>query len=393
MSIDLHQDDENISSHGFCFVDSVTTKASGSNGGKVILHPMKLDFPENEVTAILGPSGSGKTTLLSVITDNIQSNVIAKGFVNLPGESSFIPQHDVLHGFFTCFSYMKHYARLSGATKFHTNTEIDKRINTILQQLGLTDQAKTIVGDVLLKGLSGGQKRRLSIALEVLSQPDNLFLDEPTSGLDSESALQVMDFLKSYVREAPNRRVIVTIHQPSSFIWSLIDHVILLSKGKLMYNGSRLDMESFYSSNNYPTPIGWNPADHYVTLVNDEFRRQKDNTNNNNSEMAITVSVSDWAKKFQQWQANTNLARATAFAIDDNFNHHKRSPSIVAASLKEPKPTWRSHSITVAIELTYRYFLNLFFNPGTLNVTVVVTLFFVCFYCAYLCNSCLCCLK
>jgi ABC-type multidrug transport system ATPase subunit len=101
--------------------------------------------------------------------------------VNLPGESAFVPQEDRLHGFFTVKSYMKHYARLSGM-KLPAD-ELEQKIDGLIAQLGLTEQASTIVGDLFLKGLSGGQKRRLSICLEALTDPRNFFLDEPTSGL------------------------------------------------------------------------------------------------------------------------------------------------------------------------------------------------------------------
>lgn len=121
-----------------------------------------------------------KTTLLSVITDSIQTNVEARAELYLPGASAFVPQDDRLHGFYTCRSYMQHYARLSGLP---INQETNERIDRLLVSLGLTAQADTIVGDIFLKGLSGGQKRRLSIALEALTEPNNFFLDEPTSGL------------------------------------------------------------------------------------------------------------------------------------------------------------------------------------------------------------------
>jgi ABC-type multidrug transport system ATPase subunit len=85
--------------------------------------------------------------------------------------------------------------------------DLEQEIDYLLKELGLAEQAGTIVGDVFLKGLSGGQKRRLSVALEALTRPQNIFLDEPTSGLDAESAYQVMEFLKKYVRKSPGRRV------------------------------------------------------------------------------------------------------------------------------------------------------------------------------------------
>lgn len=245
---------------GYAYIQEVVPR---SNPYQFLLSCMKVNFPESSVTAILGPSGSGKTTLLSVLTDSIPSNMTALADVRLTGMSAFIPQEDRLHGFYTVHSYMKHYARLVG---IHNEPDIEERIQMLLKQLGLLEQADTIVGDVFFKGLSGGQQRRLSVALEALSEPESFFLDEPTSGLDAESAFQVMTFLKEYVRAAHGRRVIVTIHQPSSFIWESIDHVILLSKGKLMYDGPRPAMEEFFASHGYPTPDGWNPADHYVTV-------------------------------------------------------------------------------------------------------------------------------
>jgi ABC-type multidrug transport system ATPase subunit len=273
-------------------------------------------------------TGSGKTTLLSVVTDSLQPNLDAAGSIQLPKSSILVPQDDQLHGFFTCRSYLQHYARLAGIGHKPGTKE---RIDGLLKQLGIWEQADTIVGDLFLKGLSGGQKRRLSIALEALTEPALLCLDEPTSGLDAESALQVMEFLKKYA--STGRRVILTIHQPSSFIWQIIDNTILLSKGKLMYGGPRKDMESFFSQCGYPTPVGWNPADHYVTVVNDEFRDH-------------ALSVDEWARAFAGWNGVHHQV-----ASDRNFISVGVRPA-------------RQGTVLVAFELVYRYFLNLFFNLG-----------------------------
>jgi ABC-2 type transporter len=172
----------------------------------------------------------------------------------------------------------------------------------------------------------------VSALQEALTHPENFFLDEPSSGLDSESALQVMEFLKAYVTKGS--RVVLTIHQPSSFIWQTIDHVILLSKGQLMYNGARTDMERFFAETGYPTPAGWNPADHYVTTVNDEFRNH-------------ALSVPEWASKFAAWSKTQATNQRSA---------QQEQHAVVR--------TARSGSVLVAIELTYRNFLNLAFNPG-----------------------------
>lgn len=262
-----------------------------------------------------------------MITDTLQQNLIGTASIQLPRRSAvLVPQDDRLHGFFTCKSYLLHYARLAGISN---QEHIHARVETLLKQLGLSEQTDTIVGDLFLKGLSGGQKRRLSIALEALTNPVLLCLDEPTSGLDAESALRVMEFLRQYASEG--RRVILTIHQPSSFIWKTIDNVILLSKGKLMYGGKRESMETFFGHTGYPTPTGWNPADHYVTVVNDEFRDH-------------ALSVNEWAAAFANWSGRSTL------------------PTF--ESSKDDSRPVRQQTIAVSFELVYRYFLNLFFNPG-----------------------------
>jgi len=337
---------------GYALIDKVETK-----NGKQLLYPMKILFPEGSVTAILGPSGAGKSTLLNTLTDSLSLNSRGTADIHLPGLSTFVPQDDRLHGFFTVKSYMQHYARL---TKLDLpSEELDEKIDQLISQLGLTEQSSTIVGDIFLKGLSGGQKRRLSIALEALTSPTNFFLDEPTSGLDAESALQVMEFLKGYAKAAAGRRVILTIHQPSAFIWERIDNVVLLSKGKLMYEGARGNIEKFFSNAGYPTPPQWNSADHYVTMVNDEFRNH-------------TKSVDEWAELYKQWETTHHIGEDESLRFKGPIEKTDRSKLMSASSSRPTIESKRSVGLGVIAELTYRYFLNLWFNPGILLTRVAM---------------------
>lgn len=322
---------------------------------------MTVLFPESKVTAIMGPSGSGKTTLLNFITGTITGGLKADGEVNLHGgNNGFVPQDDRLHGFYTCRKYMRHYTRLAGKTDDEVSTQHSM---DLLTGLGLQKHADTIVGDMFRKGLSGGQQRRLSIALEALSDPDTLFLDEPCSGLDSESAYQVMKFLNSYSRRS-GRRVILTIHQPSSFIWQMIDNVVLLSKGHLMYQGPRSQMESFFAHNDCPCPSEYNPADHYVTVVNDDFEELHEK------------SIEDWASAFEEWQSeyrkdDVEVAQSdtASFALrpkTGSLNERKRS------SIRTGPSSSRAGSLRATFELTRRYLLNLWLNPGILGTRVAM---------------------
>ena len=148
-----------------------------------------------------------ETTLLDFVTGTIGRSLLALGEVHLPINDAYVPQDDRLHSFYTCQSYMEHYARLSGMKPLccgsssgrgnqkgkssgdvedgdnDQDMDVDEHIASVLEGVGLTKQKDTIVGGLFQRGLSGGQKRRLSVALEVLSNPLNLFLDEPTSGL------------------------------------------------------------------------------------------------------------------------------------------------------------------------------------------------------------------
>ena len=265
--------------------------------------------------------------------------------MEIDGTKALIPQADHLHGFYTCQSYLEHYTRLSGNILDNNSRD---RISKLLTNLGLKDCKDVKVGDIFQKGLSGGQKRRLSVALEANSNPQNLFLDEPTSGLDSESAYRVMKFLKSYVKKGKGRRVVLTIHQPSSYLWKLIDNVILLAKGRLIYSGPREQMETFFEISGFPTPPDFNPADHYVTAANDEFL-----TNENK------LSVKEWASAFDTYKKDPDFVIQCKTSKMQKSQHSKKMTT-----------SERAGDIRTVFELTNRYFLNLWFNPGILAVRV-----------------------
>lgn len=190
---------------------SMTSKLPCTKDPKVktILHDFTAEFPEGCITALMGPSGAGKTTLLDFVTGMLGSCVDACGQVCLPDNDAYVPQDDRLHEFYTCQTYMEHYARLSQMKKLFdccekkknsspspkpldlddtivdeeeglnsSSSATDALIAHILEEVGLSAQKDTPVGGMFRRGLSGGQKRRLSVALEALSSPMNLFLDE-----------------------------------------------------------------------------------------------------------------------------------------------------------------------------------------------------------------------
>jgi hypothetical protein len=135
----------------------------------------------------------------------------------------------------------------------------------MLSELGLIDCADTIVGGALIKGISGGQRKRTSVGVELVTKPALVFLDEPTSGLDSFSAVQLCQVLKKVANAGSS--VLFTIHQPASEIFNSFDHLILLNKGGVMYQGSTQDVPTFFARCKHPVPPNYNPADWIMNVA------------------------------------------------------------------------------------------------------------------------------
>ncbi|GEQ69467.1 hypothetical protein JCM33374_g3139 [Metschnikowia sp. JCM 33374] len=241
---------------------------SVSSGAKNLLEDVSGQATPGTVTALMGPSGSGKTTLLSVLAQRTSSfkNFDITGDVVLGsdtvtsallrGVSRFVEQEDHLLGCLTVKESINFSIKMSdGMTTEQRNDLVEKTIDFF----GLTKQKNTIVGTAIQKGLSGGQKRRLSVACQVVTKPAVLFLDEPTSGLDSKASFEVIQTLKKFA-QTENVIVIASIHQPSTSTFDLFDNVMFLTEGKVAYSGTRDDISSYFESAGYPIPPHYNPA-------------------------------------------------------------------------------------------------------------------------------------
>ena len=178
-----------------------------------------------------------------------------------------VPQQDKHWAFLTCRETVAFaadlYLDLPAAEK-------TMRVDAVLTTMGLSGCAHTKVGNAFYAGLSGGQKRRLSLAVALLSNPLVLFLDEPTSGLDAAAAASIMRFLKE-LAVAANIAIVCTIHQPSSAVYNGFDRVMLLSGGKVAFLGAAADALPHFADAGYPMPPNTNPAEFMLDLVNSEF--------------------------------------------------------------------------------------------------------------------------
>ncbi|RLN57973.1 hypothetical protein BBP00_00007251 [Phytophthora kernoviae] len=257
-------------------VDVKTTQQC-PDGKKTILNNVTGRCAPGELTAIMGPSGSGKTTLLDILADRISSGTV-KGGICVNGKTrdvktfravaSYVAQEDSLLGSFTALETLEMAARLSLPNSV-THTDIRNHVQTVIDEMGLRACEHARVGDIFRKSISGGQKRRLSIAIELLSDPAILLLDEPTSGLDSASTFKVMQFVSRLCKEG--RTIICTIHQPSSLVYDLFTNVAILTAGQTVYFGPRINMLPHFATLGYMCPDYQDPLEHFISVANTDF--------------------------------------------------------------------------------------------------------------------------
>lgn len=226
--------------------------------------------------AIMGPSGSGKSTLLDALAGRLAKNTVVTGEVLVNGRRrklaygsvAYVTQEDTLIGTLTVRETIYYSAHLRLPDKM-PRAEKETIVESTILEMGLQDCGDTPVGNWHLRGLSGGEKRRVSIALEILMRPRLLFLDEPTSGLDSASAFFVTQTLKSLARDG--RTVLFSIHQPSSEVFALFDNLFLLSGGRTIFFGEASRAHEFFAKSGFPCPPRRNPSDHFLRCVNCDF--------------------------------------------------------------------------------------------------------------------------
>ncbi|KAK0452925.1 P-loop containing nucleoside triphosphate hydrolase protein [Desarmillaria tabescens] len=252
---------------------------------KKILQGITSCFEAGKVNVILGPSGSGKTTLLNLMAQRLQSTLqttyVAGGTMTLNGVPakpevmstlcSYVTQDDsALLPYLTVRETLQFAAALR-LPKAMSKEEKRHRADEVMLKMGLKDCRHTLIGNELLKGISGGEKRRVSIAVQVLTEPQVLMLDEPTSGLDAFTAASILDVLAQLAKEG--RTIITTLHQSSSELYKRFGNVLLLAKGgRVAYSGSASEMLDYMSSVGFECPAMMNPADFALDVVSVDTR-------------------------------------------------------------------------------------------------------------------------
>ncbi|GKB60539.1 ABC transporter G family member 11-like protein [Tanacetum coccineum] len=230
-----------------------------------------------EIVAIMGPSGCGKSTLLDSLARRLASNTRHTGRILINGRKqkyaygtlAYMTQEQVLTWTLTVKETVYYSAELQ-LPKLMRKSEKRDIADRIIREMGLQDSLNTRIGGWGLKGLSGGQKRRVSICLELLTQPKILLLDEPTSGLDSAASYYVMNQIVKLTQQY-GMTVLAAIHQPSSQVFGLFNSLCLLSLGKTIYFGPTFATNQFFAVNGFPCPALQSPAEHFLITINTDF--------------------------------------------------------------------------------------------------------------------------
>jgi len=245
-------------------------------GPKVLLNDVCGVVKPGTVLAIMGPSGAGKTTLLDVLAGratrgNLGGRITLNGstFDTRQGRKSFrritgyVMQDDSLIGALTVFECLDYVAQLKlpGLTKEQRRHKVD----TVIQQLDIWKIRESIIGTQFRRGISGGERRRVAIGVELITSPSVLFLDEPTSGLDGASAYTVMKTIIDLGKTGCT--VLCTIHQPRSNIFSLFDQLLLLTSGRVAYMGPAQFAMGYFENLGCQMNFASNPADWMLDLI------------------------------------------------------------------------------------------------------------------------------
>eukprot|EP01084_Bolivina_argentea_P297808 513121_1 len=297
--LDLNNKNNDLKTNAFEWKDiNVTIE------GKQILHNINGRVEGGQLLAILGGSGAGKTTLLNTISGRqlcktpstisklccikkcksfgtqVSGSVAYKGKEFIVGSNdaikyigAYVMQHDIMCATSTTIEALEFSSKLRNNTD--NNVEI---INDIVESLQLSDCINTRIGNDAIRGMSGGEKKRTSVGIELVTSPQLIYLDEPTSGLDSFTALKTLQILKKLTVKNPETSIVATIHQPSSEIFGMIDILVLLAKGYVVYHGKANKVLDYFENNcGYKCPQYVNIADFVVNNIqeNSEFFIEK----------------------------------------------------------------------------------------------------------------------
>ncbi|XP_037109613.1 broad substrate specificity ATP-binding cassette transporter ABCG2b isoform X2 [Syngnathus acus] len=254
------------------------------------------DIMRPGMNAIMGATGSGKTSLLDVIAGRKDPAGLRQGTILVNGKvvtsdlrlsSAYVVQDDILMGTLTVRENLCFSANLRLDPRRHSSADRHARVDAILDELGLNDCADTKIGTEFLRGVSGGERKRCSIGMELITSPALLFLDEPTTGLDSNTANCIIRLLHKLSRQG--KTVIFSIHQPRFSIFRCFDHLTLMHKGEVVYAGPAQRTLQYFTDLGYQIESFDNPADFFMDITNGEAKSTLEEINTSERKNVLAV--------------------------------------------------------------------------------------------------------
>ncbi|KAM5255490.1 broad substrate specificity ATP-binding cassette transporter ABCG2 [Ctenodactylus gundi] len=326
------------------------------------------------LNAILGPTGGGKSSLLDVLAARkdprgLSGEVLINGApqpANFKCNSGYVVQDDVVMGTLTVRENLQFSAALRLPTTM-PNHEKNERINTIIKELGLDKVADSKVGTQFIRGVSGGERKRTSIGMELITDPSILFLDEPTTGLDASTANAVLLLLKRMSKLG--RTVIFSIHQPRYSIFKLFDSLTLLASGKLMFHGPAQEALEYFSAAGYHCEAYNNPADFFLDVINGDSSAVVLSREEEGCEEEPSKREKPILEKLAEFYANSSFHRDTKAELDQIWGGQKRKKSLAFKEITYVTPF--CHQLKW---IAKRSFKNLLRNPQASVAQIIVTI-------------------
>lgn len=324
----------------------------------------------------MGSSGAGKSTLLNVLSGRIQpgelkGNILINGETREPGSFKqivgYIEQEDIMFENLSVKETLTYSALLRLPGTLETE-EKSQRVNDVVDELGLAKCQNTYIGGGEKRGVSGGERKRVSIGVELVTSPSVLFLDEPTSGLDAFTAQAIIEKITELAKTS-KKTVLMTIHQPRTDILNLFDKVILLSGGKTVFFGSVADAITHFTELGYPCPGRVNPSDFFLDTLTVDFRSED-----------AKVSSNERIQKFQDTWSKIQLSKEYFKEVVEIHEKHRartqRHKSLEAAGKSvsdatiPPKRNWPNLWVVEFMTLLERNIKDVMRNPATLGATL-----------------------
>ncbi|XP_062427891.1 ATP-binding cassette sub-family G member 8, partial [Rhea pennata] len=327
------------------------TRNSAPDSHVSVIQNLNLKVQSGQMLAIIGSTAGGKTSLLDVITCRDHGGKIRSGQILINDKTStpqlvkkciaYVRQDDRLLPHLTVKETLLFVAKLR-LPKFFSDTQREKRVEDVIAELRLRQCANTRVGNEYLRGVSGGERRRVSIGVQLLWNPGILILDEPTSGLDSFTAHNLVITLSRLARG--NRLVLLSVHQPRSDIFQLFDLVLLLTSGVTVYSGTARGMVQYFTELGYPCPKYSNPADFYVDLTSIDKQNTEKEMESRRRANALANLFLEKVKDFEDflWKVNegnngvtTSSQQSSHVNSEESVNMPTHSSDQLPGALKQ----------------------------------------------------------